>query len=286
MRIRTSSSFGGPAKAAGALFLVAGTVGLVTSVAGAGTHGNRQASPAAVLHGHTCTVVATGRHRHVVGHSGDVVCGLRGNDTLTAVGPGTVYLIAGRGRDKLIASSDPNAHDVLIAGTGSDTIVAGTGGDDIVDEGTGNDTITCGSGGTVTVVDDNSQSDSQGDSSQGNDNQGDDNSQGDNQDCQGDGNVQGASLDFGGTITMVDNTAKTMTVQWSDVNSAAQAWLDSQTPPDPATVTFDISTATIEAGNGGTLVPGDDVEVAANPPASGTTPVAVDVQADTGDGSD
>jgi hypothetical protein len=214
------------------------------------------------------------------------VCGLGGNYTLTALGPGTVYLMAGRGLDKLIASSDPNAHDVLIAGTGSDTIVAGTGGDDIVDEGTGNDTIACGSGGTVTVVDDNSQSDSQGDSSQGDDNQGDDNSQGDNQDCQGDGNVQGASLDFGGTITMVDNTAKTITVQWSDVNGAAQAWLDSQTPPDPTTVTSDISSATMEHGNGGTLAPGDDVEVAANPPASGTTPVAVDVQADTGDGSD
>ena len=214
-----------------------------------------------------------------------MVCGLKGNDTLTAVGPGTVYLIAGRGRDKLIASSDPNAHDVLIGGTGRDTIVTGTGGDDIVDEGSGNDTIDCGSTGTVTVVDDNSQSDSQGDDNQGDDNSQGDGSQGDNQDCGGDGNVQSATLDFEGTITALP-TATTMTVQWSDVSDGAQAWLDSQTPADPNPVTFDISTATVEVDGGGSLAVGDDVEVAANPPSSGTTPVAVDVQAEAGDGSD
>ena len=232
--------------------------------------------PPTVLHGHTCTVVASGRHRTAVGRAGDVVCGVRGSVTLTAVGPGTVYLIAGRGKAKLVASNDPNAHDVLIAGTGRDTIVTGTGGDDIVEEGSGNDNITCGTGASVTVVDDNSPSDSQGDNSTGSGGE-----SSDSQDCQGDNGDQTATLEFEGTITALP-TSTTMTVQWSDVSDGAKAWLDSQTPADPATVTFDISTATVTVDGGGPLVVGDDVEVAANPPSSGTTLQGVDVQASAG----
>ena len=271
------------AKAGAALSLAAGTIGLTAAVASA----RGQSAKPAVLHGHTCTVVASGRHRHVVGRAGAVVCALRSGVTLTAVGSGTVYLIGGRGRDKLIASNDPNAHDVIIAGTGTDTIVTGSGGDDIVQEGTGTDSITCGTGASVTVVDDNSQGDSSDDSSDSSDdNQGDDNSQGeDNQDCQG--QDQSATLDFEGTV--VSATATTMTVQWSDVNDGAQQWLDSQAPMDPNPVTFDISSASIENDTGAPPASPDDVEIAANLPSSTspTMPVAVDVQISSGaDGAD
>jgi hypothetical protein len=232
------------------------------------------------MHGHLCNVVATGHNKSVVGHAGQVVCGLSGHDTLTATGPGKVILIAGHSKTTLRASSDPNAHDVLIEGSGRDTAIVGSGGDDIVETGTGNDTTDCSTGGSVTVVDDNQGDDnSQGDQnqdSQGDDNQGDDNSQ---EDCTGDGNVTVASQEWGGTITALPSPT-TMTVQWSDVNDTAQTWLDSLTPPDPTTVTFDISTASVEVDGGGSLSVGDDVEVAANPPASGTMPVAVDVQSD------
>lgn len=289
--MRKSSQVRRPASFVVAVALAAGTIGLTASVASAHAGANRSVHSPTVLHGHTCTVVASGRHRKVVGHAGDVVCGLRGNDTLTAVGPGTVYLIAGRGRDKLVASNDPNAHDVLVAGTGRDTIVTGTGGDDIVEEGPGTDTITCGTGGSVTVVDDNSASDTQGDSSAGSASEsnkangtqgsGTGTGQGDSQDCQGDNGDQSATLEFEGTITALP-TPTTMTVQWSDVSNGAQAWLDSQTPADPAVVTFDVSTATVEVDGGGPLAVGYDVEVAANPPSSGTTLQAVDVQASAG----
>jgi hypothetical protein len=52
-------------------------------------------------------------------------------------------------------------------------------------------------------------------------------------------------------------------VQWSDVNDAAQAWLDAN--GDPATATFDITSAQIDMGDGGAVATGDQVEVAANP---------------------
>ncbi len=230
------------------------------------------------MRGHLCNVVATGHNRSVVGHAGQVVCGLSGHDTLTATGPGTVILISGHSKTTLIASNDPNAHDVLIEGSGRDTADVGSGGNDIVETGTGADTTDCGSSGTVTVVDDNQgNDDGQGDqNSQGDDSQGDDNSQ---EDCTGDGNVTTATQDWEGAITALPSST-TMTVQWSDVNDVAQMWLNTLPPPEPTSVTFDISAASVEVDGGGSLATGDDVEVAANPPISGTMPIAVDVQAE------
>jgi hypothetical protein len=283
MRVKTTTRM--VVKAAAAISLAAGTAGLASVAAGSAA-GSRTVSRTSVpagptyLHGHLCNVVATKSNRNVFGHAGQTVCAPKGRATLTAVGAGTVILIAGHGRQRLVASNDPNAHDVLIEGTGHDSLVVGTGGDDIVDEGTSPDSITCDGSGTVTVVDDNQgNDDSQGDDdSQGNqndDSQGDNNNQGD---CQGDGNVTSASQDWEGTIT-APPTSSTITVTWTDANDGALTWLSTLGPPPLLNpVTFDISTATIEVDGGAPLAQGDQVEVASNPPPSGNVPIAVDVQ--------
>ena len=107
------------------------------------------AAKALKVDGFTCTVVGTNGPNHLVGHNGDVVCGLGGNDTLTASGPGTVVLIGGAGNDHLIASKSLNSHDTLIGDSGSDTL-SGGGGNDTLSGGPGNDTL---SGGTGQITD-------------------------------------------------------------------------------------------------------------------------------------
>src|SRR5665811_1841285 len=97
--------------------LSAATLGLVWTmgVVGAGAasaHGVRPPRPV-IQDGHTCTVVGTAGNDNLVGHAGDVVCGLGGNDTLTAVGAGTIILIGGKGNDKLVGSTTPVATDIL-----------------------------------------------------------------------------------------------------------------------------------------------------------------------------
>ena len=278
---RFGPASGGYAKAATALLLITGTVGLTASASGA--HASTHKS--VVRDGFLCTVVGTRHADRLVGHAGDVVCGLGGNDTLVASGPGKVVLIGGPGRDTLVGSTDPSSDDVLLGdsgndtleggdgqdsldgGSGSDTIDAGDQGNDIIDGGSGNDVIDCGSGSSVvTVVSDSSE----GDQGQNDDSQGDQ----ENSDCQG-SNVDAASQEWQGTVTSTDG-ATTMTVQWSDVSDAAQAWLASN--GDPATVTFDLTGATIEVDGGGSLAVGDTVEVAAT--ANGAVLTAVDVQAE------
>ena len=222
------------------------------------------------MHGHTCTVVASRHHMHVVGHAGDVVCAPKGNATLVASGPGTVFLIAGKGRDRLIASSSPNSNDILIGGTGHDTMTAGSEGDDVIDAGTGSDNIDCGSGtANVTVV--GASSDDQ-----------------ENEDCQS-ANVEDAALHFEGTITAVDSATPpgSVTVSASDSSDAASAWLAANPSCDSTALVFDLSTgpASVSVDGGGSLAPGDDIEVEANAPASGCSPVAVTVQAQPGEGS-
>ncbi len=95
--------------------------------------------------GFTCTVVGTAGSNHLVGHRGDVVCGLGGSDMLTASGPGTVILIGGAGNDHLVASKGINSHDILIGDGGNDTLTGGAG-DDSLSGGSGNDTFSGGSG--------------------------------------------------------------------------------------------------------------------------------------------
>lgn len=237
---------------------VAGAVGLGAPSAHAKTSGPKKA---VVMHGHTCTVVATKRHRKVVGHAGAVVCGLSGNDVLRAVGPGAVILIAGPGKDRLIASSNPNSQDTLIGGTGDDTFDAGSGGDDVIEAGSGSDSVDCGSGGAQVTVVGVSQNDSE------------------NEDCQS-SNVDNATLEFHGTINTTDGST-TMNVTYNDVNDAAQAWLLAN--GNPTSVDISLVGATIETDGGGALVAGDDVEVAVN--ANGSSLTAVDVQAQPPDNS-
>jgi len=252
-----TARLGTAAKACAAVFLVSGMVGLGASVAGATTKAHtKHTKKVVVLNGHICTKVATSRHPVAVGRAGAVVCGVSGNDTLKAVGRGIVTLVAGPGHDTLRASTNRLAHDVLIGGTGLDTFQTGSG-DDVVDTAPG-DTINCTPSASITIA-----GDSQGDSESG--------------DCQG-GNVQDASQEWQGVVTTTDGST-TMTIQWSDVNDGAQAWLDAN--GDPATATFDITSAQINMGDGGSLAAGDQVEVAANPsdPANlaGATLTAVSV---------
>ena len=232
------------------------------------------------MDGYKCTVVATSKHRHATGHAGAVVCGVSGNDVLKAAGPGRVVLIAGPGKDKLVASRALRSQDTLIGGSGPDTMVTGTGGDDVVDTGSGDDTINCpstgGNGGggggtgntgtgpdesrvhmtpsTLTVV-------------------GFDSGDSENSDCSGD-SQDSAQLEFQGTVNSTDGST-TMNITIEDNNDAAQAWLDANS--SPTAVDISLVGASVEVANGGTLVQGDDVEVAAN--ANGSSLTAVDVQA-------
>lgn len=233
-------------------------VGLGASAAGASARAHHHAKQTVVLNGHICTKIATTRHPVVTGHKGQTICGLSGNDTLKAAGSGIVTLVAGPGHHTTLrASGSHGAHDLLIGSgvAGQDTFVTG-GGSDTVDTAPG-DTISCSSSGSTTIAGDES-----GDQEDG---------------CQG-GNVQDAAQEWQGVVTATDGST-TMTIQWSDVNDAAQAWLGAN--GDPATATFDISSAQIDMGDGGAVATGDQVEVAANPsdPANlaGSTLVAVTV---------
>lgn len=240
-------------------------VGLGGPAGAAVSHASR--SPV-VMDGHRCTVVATRHHSKVVGHAGDVVCAPTGKATLRASGPGTVFLIAGTGRDKLIGSSSPGANDVLIGGSGTDTLVAGSSGGDVLDAGTGTDNINCGTGGaTVTVV-------------------GATSSDTESPDCGGT-NVEDATLHLEGTISAVDGGTPpaTMTMSVSDSNDAAQAWFAANPSCSSGALVIDLASvpASVEVDGGGPLAVGDQVEVEANAPATGCSPAAVTVQAQAGE---
>jgi hypothetical protein len=294
--------------------------------------------------GYRCTVVGTKGNDILVGHVGDVVCGLGGNDTLTAVGAGAVVLIGGKGNDLLIGSSTPGADDTLNGDQGNDSIVGSVGndtvnggpgndvinggsgddtlnggpGNDVIDGGAGNDVINGGPGNDTLNGDDgndvvngdqgndninggpgnDSLNGDQGndaittgggsdvvDGGQGSDSLdcgssptvvtvvGEDSSDSQNQDCQGD--VVSAQLEFQGTVNSTDGST-TMTVDVTDASDAGQAFLS--TCPSPLTVT--LTGATLVGDNGpGTVAVGDDVEFAADSPASGCTVTATLVQA-------
>ena len=130
------------------------TLGIVWSLGTTASSLAASASEPVVRDGHVCTVVGTTGPGSLVGHAGDTVCGLGGDDTLTAVGGGTVILIGGAGHDTLAASSDPTSTDVLNGGRGPDILTAGAGSDtleggrgpDILMGGSGSDTLDGGRG--------------------------------------------------------------------------------------------------------------------------------------------
>jgi len=233
-------------KAVCAALLTMGTLGVAAAASATSRHGSAHSKHPVVLDGHICTKVATAHHNRISGHVSRgrpaVLCGLAGNDTLRATGPGTVILVAGPGHDTLIPSSTPGAHDILVGGAGPDS-------------------FGCTPGGTTTVI-----GDDQGDDESG---------------CDG-SDVANASQEWQGTVTAFSPATNptSLTIQWSDVNDAAQAWLDANS--DPSTATFDTTTATIV----GNLVVGGEVTVAANPSSTtlaGSTLVAVTVFAGEGD---
>jgi hypothetical protein len=244
-----------------AALAVVGSIGVGSTAAHA--QSTKRIKKPIVMHGYTCTVIASKHHRSVVGHAGDVVCGARGNDTLEAAGAGHVVLIAGPGKDTLVASSTPGSQDTLIGGSGSDTIDAGSSGSDTIETGSGSDNISCGTGGaTVTIA-------------------GADSGDTENSDCQG-SNVGDASQEWHGVITAV-NTDNTIDVQWREANDLAQSWLATAFITPPTTVRFDLTNAQVQIGGGGPLTACYDVEITANAPTTGTTLSAVDVNAEPGD---
>jgi hypothetical protein len=92
--------------------------------------------------------------------------------------------------------------------------------------------------------------------------------------------------DYAGSVSSVDTTANTISVQWTDVNDDAQTWLDAQMPPDPNPVTISLNGANIERDGGGSIQMGDQVEVEAMTDSTGNNLVAVNVRADSESGGD
>ncbi len=215
-----------------------------------------------VRDGYACTIVASGHQRTVVGHAGQVVCALSGKHTLVASGAGSVVLIAAGGNNRLVGSSDPNAHDTLIAGKGHATFVAGSSGTDVIETGSSGDSIDCGTA-TVTVV-------------------GDDGDDQENSDCQdsGDSNV---SQWWHGSVVALAADGSAVTVAVSHSSDGAQSWLATQTPAcDLGNLVFDLTTnpANVQVQGGGSLTVGDDVGIAATAGTVNCEPVAMNVWAE------
>ncbi len=199
----------------------------------------------------------------------DLLIGNRGNNKLVA-GSGSDVLEGGAGNDTLVGGP---GRDWLIGGRGHNHIVAGSG-NDVIDASEGSDTVDCGTGTDVVNTDSSTNEGS---------------------DCQGDHNE--SAQRYHGTVTAIDTTANTVTVQWTDVNGAAQAWLDAQNPADPNPVTFSLAGARIDNGGhegdhggggdaakhadpssgGGSIQPGDMVEVEATTTTDGSGLIALDV---------
>jgi len=229
---------------------------------------------------------------HLIGIS-NLIGGRAGNDVLVG-NSGNNRLVAGGGNDLLEGRS---GNDTLVGGSGRDWLIGGRGHDhiwggsgrDVIDASDGSDDVDCGAG-TDVVNTDSSTNES---------------------DCGGD---QNESLQrYRGTVSAVDTTQNTISVQWTDVSDTAQAWLDSQTPPDPNPVTISLNGANIDFGGGhegdgdgndggdggdggqgdnarpadttgatgptggGTIQVGDLVEVEATTSPDGTSLVALDV---------
>ncbi|MEI7479454.1 MAG: hypothetical protein WCK25_04000, partial [Actinomycetes bacterium] len=216
--------------------------------------------------GYTCTVVGTPGADKLTGKAGDVVCGLGGNDQLTASGPGLIVLIGGVGNDKLTASTSRSANDVLLGDSGNDALIGGAGIDDLdggtgqntdtsgtatttVEEETGATTLACASA-AATVVEVGASSD---------DHHGV---------CKvARSSVYAAQVFLSGKIAAV--TATTIDVTTTSVSSGGVAWLAAN--GNPATVTINVATAKIAREGGGALQVGDRVHAGVNLPANGTT---------------
>jgi hypothetical protein len=263
------------------------------------------------LDGHTCSQWTThGTNRLTAVRPGAVICALGGNHTLSAGHvTGTVFLLARNGTNTLIGSSSRNSSDTLradtgnatlIAGAGHDTLIGGSGRDHLIAKG-GQTTLNAGSGTTWLVGgsgDDDMQGGSGSDSftaGSGNDTIifgsghstvncgtsagsvtviGDDQGENENGDCHS-GNVEQAQMQFSGTVTGISGAI--ITVLYHHASYSAHQWLS--TNGNPTSVMFDTTSATITRIGGGPIQVGDHVRIEANAPTSGTTLIAVSVEA-------
>jgi Ca2+-binding RTX toxin-like protein len=265
---------------------------------------------ATTIGGHRCTVVGTAGNDVLRGTSGrDVICGLGGNDRLSGLGgndlllggsgndtenggPGNDTEVGGPGRDNLLGGSGNDTengdtgNDHLSGGNGSDDLNGGPG-DDVLSGDDGNDSLSGGRGDDVDLGgngdDDISEHDGNGtiDGGQGSDDvecgtgtttvlvasDSDDNEA---ENCQDDQDLQ----EYEGTVSSVDAT--NITVQYTDVNDSAQAWLDANGDPNPVTIAL---TPTTHVEDGPAQI-GDRVEVDAQPAADPTSLDAVVVAVD------
>ena len=252
----------------GRALLVGGSAAvLVLGLAAPSAHAANKAKTkkAVVMHGYTCTKLAKKKHQTVVGHAGDVVCGLRAGVKLVASGAGHVVLIAGPGSETLVGSSAPGSSDTLIGGSGDDTMDAGNSGDDVIQAGTGSDSIDCGGGGAQVSVVGATSTDTE------------------NEDCQG-SNVSNPNIEIHGLVSSAASDGSSITVTFSEAEDTFQAWLDAN--GDPTSVQVAITpTTTVEREGGGSVAQGDYVELTAQSSSqtlAGSTLSAVDIQAQPG----
>lgn len=252
--------------ARGALSAVSllGVAGLSVGTANAG------AASLPTIDGYHCTVASSVKGATLVGSSGAVVCSLGANQVLIAKGAGTVVLLSVSKNTTFRGSTAAGAHDVMIGsssgshfvgGAGSNLIRTGKGANSIL-AGTartfvhatgGSSSVTCTSTAPLTVVGSGAKL---------------------SHSCAR-VHVENGAMDLVGTVTAVGTNS--LTVQYTEADAAAVAWLAAN--GNPTVVSFDTSTATIHRDGGGAVQVGDSVNIAANAPTSGTTLVAVDVEA-------
>ncbi len=251
--------------------VVCGLGGNDTLISGGGTEtliGGTGNDKLAGSSGHDTLIGDSGNDKLAAGSGTETLIGGSGNDKLTG-GTGHDTLEGDDGNDRLIAGVGPTTmsggngndklkggpgHDVVLGGPGNDVISAGAG-DDVIDGGSGTDAIDCGTGADQ-VASDSSDHEAT--------------------DCQGENDGHDL-LSYEGTIASID--ANTVSVQWSEVNDGAQAWLDAQSPADPNPVTFSLAGASVERDGGGTPQAGDRVEVQATDTGSGLAAVEVSAEA-------
>ena len=142
----------------------------------------------------------------------DLLVGNAANNVLTA-GGGNDVLEGGAGNDTLIGGP---GHDWLVGGNGHDHMRGGSG-HNVIDASQGTDSVDCGTG-TAVVNTDATTTEAP--------------------DCQGNGDQSQNLQHYHGTVSAIDTTANTITVQWSEVNDTAQTWLDANKDPNPVTISL------------------------------------------------
>ena len=188
----------------------------------------------------------------VGGRANDVLAGNAGANVLVG-GPGNDELTGAAGNDSLLGGA---GNDWLIGGAGTDQLRAGSGNDTIDGSGGFGDTIDCGTDSPILNVEPSANDVLA-------------------PDCEGD--TDQVLQRYHGTVSALDTDANTITVQWTEVNDSAQTWLDANGDPNP--VVISLAGAAVDTLTGGSIQPGDQVEVEATTSLDGTSLDAVTVHA-------